>query len=265
MTDVLRVLAPRPPLSAVVASIPHSGTFVPADIAAQFTDEHRAWLRNTDWFLDELYDFLPELGVLTVAATHSRYVADVNRDPQGLAHGSFFKDVVAATTADGRAVYRAPIAPEPLQDRVERYHRPYHLCLQRALDQAAALHGRALLLDLHSYMSPGEADVCLGDAHGSTAHIHTRQLFEDAFRSNGFSVSANDPWSGGHIVRHHAAPPRIEAMQIELRYTTYLDESTVDVPGEPLRHPTNLNETRGRLHQSLTTAIQRWEQAKGRR
>ncbi|WP_240647609.1 N-formylglutamate amidohydrolase [Burkholderia lata] len=43
--------------------------------------KHARWLCNTDWFLAELYAFLPEMGITTIMATHSRYVEDVNRDP----------------------------------------------------------------------------------------------------------------------------------------------------------------------------------------
>ncbi|WGR70341.1 hypothetical protein [Bradyrhizobium sp. ISRA426] len=54
----------------VIASIPHSGTFVPPSIEAAFTQLQRKWLRNTHWHLPEVYDFLlptsyflPELGI----------------------------------------------------------------------------------------------------------------------------------------------------------------------------------------------------------
>ncbi|AYQ43726.1 N-formylglutamate amidohydrolase [Burkholderia aenigmatica] len=65
----------------VLATIPHRGTHVPPDIAARMVPKHARWLCNTDWFLAELYAFLPEMGITTIMATHSRYVEDVNRDP----------------------------------------------------------------------------------------------------------------------------------------------------------------------------------------
>jgi len=83
----------------IVASLPHSGVRVPASIAERFTPAHRAWLRNTDWHLPELHEFLPQVGVTTIAATHSRYVVDLNRDPAGPLYGDFHRAVIARTTA----------------------------------------------------------------------------------------------------------------------------------------------------------------------
>ncbi|VWD50259.1 N-formylglutamate deformylase [Burkholderia aenigmatica] len=66
----------------VSATIPHRGPHVPPDIATRTIPKHARWLRNTDWFLADLYAFLPEVGTTTIVATHSRYVEDVNRDPR---------------------------------------------------------------------------------------------------------------------------------------------------------------------------------------
>ena len=38
---------------------------------------------DTDWHVDELYAFAPSAGATLIAATHSRYVVDLNRDPSG--------------------------------------------------------------------------------------------------------------------------------------------------------------------------------------
>ena len=119
----------------VVASIPHSGTYIPPSIEATLTAEHRAWLRNTDWYLDQLYGFLPALGVTVVAATHSRYVADVNRDPDGVLFGGFFEAVVAETTAHGQPIYLEAPTSDDLATRIERYHRPYHAMVEQELER----------------------------------------------------------------------------------------------------------------------------------
>jgi N-formylglutamate amidohydrolase len=59
--ETVSLLAPRARELPVLASIPHSGLRVPDDIAASFTAEHAAWLRNTDWYLDRVYDSYPSL------------------------------------------------------------------------------------------------------------------------------------------------------------------------------------------------------------
>ena len=64
----------------LLMSIPHVGTAIPAAVEARMTE--RALMRpDTDWHLDRLYDFANELGIPTLQAVWSRYVADLNRPP----------------------------------------------------------------------------------------------------------------------------------------------------------------------------------------
>lgn len=238
----------------VVASLPHSGTYVPPSIEALLEAEHRHWLRNTDWYLDRLYSFLPSTGVTVVSATHSRYVADVNRDPNGTLFGPFFEAVVAESTAHGQPVYRVLPEPSDLATRIERFHRPYHVAVEQELQRVQKRFGRALLLDLHAYMSPGESDICLGNRHGSTTRPATLTAFAEGFESLGFSLGINEPWAGGYVVRRHADVPSIEALQIELRYTTYLDCSTIDEPGRPRIDAAMWAQLQARLQQAIGVA-----------
>lgn len=239
----------------VVASIPHSGTYIPPSMEATLTAEHRAWLRNTDWYLDQLYGFLPALGVTVVAATHSRYVADVNRDPAGVLFGAFFEAVVAETTAHGQPIYRTPPTSDDLATRIERYHRPYHVTVDKELQRIQKRFGRARLLDLHSYMSPGEADVCLGNRHGTTTTPVTLTAFRKGLEAVELSVAVNDPWAGGYVVRCHANLPVVEALQIELRYTTYLDCATIDEPTRPKIDIAKWDRLQAKLREALTIAV----------
>src|SRR5450432_3297703 len=164
----------------VVASLPHSGLHVPPRIDTLFDARHRQWLRNTDWFLPELYSFLPELGVTTLAATHSRYVVDLNRDPRGELHGNFVQALVAKETAHGAPVYRSEQDPNALRARVAEYHVPYHKALRDLIDETMLRFGRTLLLDLHSFLGPIANDLCIGDRHGTSSTAHTSDAFEDA-------------------------------------------------------------------------------------
>lgn len=238
----------------VVASLPHSGTYLPPAIEVLLEPEHRVWLRNTDWYLDQLYNFLPAMGVTVLTATHSRYVADVNRDPDEALFGTFFKAVVAETTAHGQPVYQTPPTADDLATRVERFHRPYHAAVDQELSRVQRRYGRALLIDLHAYMSPGDADVCLGNRHGTTTTPATLTAFAQGFESVQLSVAANEPWAGGYVVRRHAAMPSVEALQLELRYTTYLDCSTIDAPMRPRIDAAKWNLLQARLQHAIRVA-----------
>ena len=76
----IQVLNPLDFELPIIASLPHSGVMIPSSVADLCTDLHLKTLRNTDWHLRELYDFLPALGVHVVQADFSRYVIDPNRN-----------------------------------------------------------------------------------------------------------------------------------------------------------------------------------------
>ncbi|HEY4973154.1 MAG TPA: N-formylglutamate amidohydrolase, partial [Steroidobacteraceae bacterium] len=76
-TTVLQLQRGPAPL---IVSMPHVGTQVPAEIEREFTPVARA-LTDTDWHVERLYDFVPELGASMIAARYSRYVIDLNRPP----------------------------------------------------------------------------------------------------------------------------------------------------------------------------------------
>jgi len=137
---------------------------------------------------------------------------------------------------------------------VAAYHAPYHAALRRALDETLATFGKVLLLDLHSFMGPTEHDVCIGDCRGTSCLPSTVGGFERALQDHGFDVSRNDPFPGGFITRH-GSPPRREALQLELRYPTYLDCSHIDEPGRPGLDPERIAAAQRRLRPALEEAF----------
>jgi N-formylglutamate deformylase len=253
--DVCRLRFPGREPVPVIASLPHSGLYVPPEIDRLFTERHRRWLRNTDWHLPRLYSFLPELGVTMLEATHSRYVVDLNRDASGELYGSFTRAVIAEATADGAPIYAEAPDPGELAGRISAYHASYHTTLREILADTVNRFGRALLLDLHSFMGPIHNDVCIGDLRGNSCSAGVSDAFHNALRAEGFDVVRNSPFAGGHIVRAHAKPPAVEALQIELRYTIYLDCAKIDEPGRPELDPARIAAAQARLRPALARAI----------
>ena len=66
----------------LLISMPHVGTYVPPALAQRLTAEARQ-VPDTDWHLEQLYGFARDLGASILVATHSRYVIDLNRRPDG--------------------------------------------------------------------------------------------------------------------------------------------------------------------------------------
>ena len=67
----------------LIVSFPHSGTEIPAGY--RIASLVSPWLarKDTDFWVDVLYDFAHELGATTIRTALSRTVIDVNRDPSG--------------------------------------------------------------------------------------------------------------------------------------------------------------------------------------
>src|SRR5687767_13734656 len=113
--------------------MPHVGTFIPRSVGRQLAD-CAARRPDTDWQLPRLYDFLESIGATVLEATHSRYVVDLNRPPDGanLYPGQDTPLLCPVDTFDRQPLYRGaePDASEianHIQDACHRYHRRLRL------------------------------------------------------------------------------------------------------------------------------------------
>lgn len=212
----------------IIANIPHSGLFVPEDIAAQFTTEHLNSLPNSDWHLDKLYDFLPHLGITVLQATHNRYVVDLNRQGKEPLFGSFWSSVIPENTAFNKNIYQNKPSQEQIKQRIEKYYLPYHHQLKSLIKQKIEEFGRVYLLDLHSFCGLINDDVCLGNVNNQTCSDFLISTVDKCFSSQGLQVVRNKKFTGGYITRHYGEMPSVESLQIEVRYHVYLQENQID-------------------------------------
>jgi N-formylglutamate deformylase len=206
----------------LIANLPHSGLLIPPEVADQLEPSHRHYLPNQDWYLDKLYDFLPELGITMMQAIYSRYVVDLNRSLQEPLFGNFWQSVIAEKTAFNVSLYQTPPSLSDIQNRVERYYLPYHQQLHHSIHQLIDQFGKVYLLDLHSFLGLIEDEICLGNGNGRTCSDRFMAMVEGAFCSQGYQVVRNKVFSGGYITQHYGQLPQVEAIQIEVRYPVYL-------------------------------------------
>ncbi|HEY97501.1 MAG TPA: N-formylglutamate amidohydrolase [Dehalococcoidia bacterium] len=207
----------------VVASLPHSGSHVPPEVKKQFRQDPLPAFSPLDWHLERLYDFLPELGITVIHATHSRYVVNLNRSLTEPLFGPENTCVVPENTCFSKPLYEREPTRIQVERRVSDYYSPYHRKLSDLLEEMLQESRHAYLLDLHSYYRGPEVDVCLGNVNGVTCSPDLIDAFERSYRRHGFRVVANDKWIGGHITRYYGAMDAIEALQIELRFPAYLE------------------------------------------
>ncbi len=225
-----------PGAAPLLVSIPHVGTHVPAETAARMTEAARH-LPDTDWHLDRLYDFLGDLGVSVIAATHSRYVIDLNRAPDDrpLYPGASNTELCPTTTFADEPIYRAGQAPDAaeIERRRAQIWRPYHARLQAELGAIKARHGVALLWEAHSIRSrvprffEGRLpDLNLGTADGASADPRLlARITPVAEAARGYSLAVDGRFKGGYITRAYSDPRAgVHAIQLELSQITYMDE-----------------------------------------
>jgi N-formylglutamate amidohydrolase len=206
-----RRIGPSPAALPVVLSVPHAGrAYSPALLRAS-----RLPLVRLETLEDRLVDQLVLLAVEAAAD-----LLDTPRTRGGLG-------LVPARMAGSGAIWRERVAASEIDRRIVAIHRPYHAALRDALEEALRRFGVAVLLDCHS-MPPraagdGEAQVVLGDRHGTSAAPELVAAAERAVREAGYPVARNDPYAGGHITMRHGHPDRgVHAIQIELDRGTYL-------------------------------------------
>ena len=222
----------------LLVSMPHDGTLIPPALSARMTP---AALRtpDTDWHVSRLYAFARELGASMLAPTHSRYVVDLNRPPDGAAlypgqnetglcpHVTFLRDPVYLAGQEPREA--------EVRERVERYWRPYHDALRAELDRLVAAHGRAVLWEAHTirsvvpmFFDGALPDLNLGTAGGASCRPALQRRLEAVLAAqHDYTHVANGRFKGGYITRHYADAARgIDAVQLELAQRPYMDEDS---------------------------------------
>jgi N-formylglutamate deformylase len=232
MKDWLEV---RRGTAPVVVSLPHTGTAIPADIEARLVSP---WLarKDTDWWVDELYDFAHGLGITTVRTALSRTVIDVNRDPSGrsLYPGTNTTDLCPIATFDHEPLYLPGMKPgaDDIAHRLESYFVPYHAAIAGELERLGAMHPRVVLYDAHSIRSriprlfDGELPhFNIGTNGGESCSSDLQEAVQAMCMLSGFTVITNGRFKGGWITRHYGEPARgAHAIQMELACRGYLRE-----------------------------------------
>lgn len=220
----------------LLISIPHVGTALPPEFAAQMTDV-AAITQDTDWHLDRLYAFARSLGASVLQAHVSRYVIDLNRPPGGesLYPGQTTTGLCPVETFHGAALYPAGAEPDAAeqQRRLQNYWMPYHRALAAELERLKAAHGAVLLWDAHSIASvlprlfEGQLpDLNLGTNSGQSCSAAVIDRVAAVAQASPFSHVVNGRFKGGYITRHYGQPTQnVHAIQLEMSQCLYLDET----------------------------------------
>ena len=240
-----------PGSSPLIISVPHAGTAVPQDLRSQLTPLALT-IPDTDWYVAELYDFAPGMGVTMIAARYSRYVIDLNRPPDDAAlySGATQTGLCPTLSFAGEPLYvdgTTELQSTEIARRKRVYWQPYHEALRAQLAAARQRCGYAILLDAHSIRSvvprlfAGRLpDINIGTYGGrSCAGMVSEAMRAQLNAEPRWSQAIDGRFKGGYITRHYGQPDLgLHALQIELAQCSYMDESATTYRAEqaaPLR------------------------------
>lgn len=167
------------------------------------------------------------LGVPAVMSRFSRLLIDPNRgedDP-----------TLIMKISDGAVIPgNHPITQQEWDDRLARYHRPYHAAVDSVLEKTATVSGKApLVFSLHSYTPfwktvprPWHAAVLWDTDHRAVVPLIAR------LRASGdIVVGDNEPYDGalkGDTLYRHCMTKGIAHALLEVRQDLIADEAGID-------------------------------------
>jgi len=241
MSDCFDYHAGSTPL---LISIPHDGRTVPASISTLMTERAKG-LPDTDWHVGRLHEFAKGLGASVIAATHSRYVVDLNRasTDENLYQRRFVTGLCPEKMFDGGDIYLdgQTVGSDQKEDRIIKYWRPYHDRIASALRDLRETFGYALLWDAHSIPSevPLLFDGVLPELNFGTNNCQScagsiiDAVIERASEFEAYVSVRDARFKGGYITRHYGDPGNdVHAVQLELAQRCYMIEEFCDFDDE---------------------------------
>lgn len=237
--SIFKLVAPTEAPVPILLSVPHCGTDFPPEVASHFKKEMSAAPDDTDWFVHKLYDFAPAMGISMIYANISRWVIDLNRDPQSKPlynDGRIITALCPATDFKGESIYvdgREQVDGREVKRRLEAYYEPYHKQIEKKLLQLKQRFGKVLLWECHSIRQMVTTiypekfpDLILGDADGKSAGKVLSETALKELRKSKLNLSHNHPFKGGYITRHFGHPELNQhALQLEMTKVNYMDDA----------------------------------------
>jgi N-formylglutamate deformylase len=233
--QIIEASAPAVP---IIVSVPHCGTAFPEEICGEYKPGLIAAPDDTDWFVQDLYNFVSAMGITMIQATFSRWVIDLNRDPQSkplYTDGRIITGLCPTTNFVGEPLYideREAVEPMEIKRRLEKYYVPYHDKVKDLIEDRKSVFGKALLWDCHSirqYVRTIQQekfpDLILGDVDGTSASPLLIDKTLDVLRDSSYTVNHNHPFKGGQITRSFGKPQEhVHALQLEMTKVNYMDD-----------------------------------------
>lgn len=243
MNEPFVVIEPKGKKVPIIISVPHCGIEFPDEILSNYKVEMAAHPDDTDWFVQNLYDFASDYGITMIYSNYSRWVIDLNRDPESKPlynDGRIITGLTPSTDFFGNEIYvssdKIPNQSE-INRRLEKYYWPYYKKIEVLLEERKQEFGKVLLWDAHSIRRSVPTiqkepfpDMILGDNDEKTADALIIETALSNLRAGEYEVSHNAPFKGGHITRYFGNPSEnVHALQLEMNKILYMNDKEVEL------------------------------------
>lgn len=247
----------------ILLSVPHCGTAFPDELRAEYDVALSAKPDDTDWFVNRLYDFAPAMGITMVSAVYSRWVIDLNRDPESkplYTDGRIITGLCPTTDFFGKSIYidqRDELSQQEVNRRLKSYYHPYHKKIGELLTELKNRFGKVLLWDCHSIREfvptinkEKFPNLILGDADGTSASPGLIEIAIRELESSDYGVNHNHPFKGGYITRSFGKPVEEQhALQLEMSKVMYMNDAELEY------HPVRAEKMRSVLKRTFEKLI----------
>ena len=235
----------------ILVDVSRSGREYPKEYRSPlpFTTVHD----NVSMYVEDLWGGAPDAGATLLYCSFPNTWIDVNRheldmDP-AIVEGEWpVKLKPSPRTLEGlgliktKARYGEPfqerkLSVSEIEERLNRYYRPYHAELKRIADDLYSRFGRLTQISCHCMSAVGapthpdagqpRADFCVSDLKGVSASKEAMSLIVETLKSYGYSVSVNTPYVGNELIRRIGDPARrIDSIQVEINKKLFMDTKT---------------------------------------
>lgn len=243
-------VVPGDPSSPVVLHVPHAATRIPEEVRAAILLDDASLAAELRAMTDAATDLVAEHAAAAASVRPWSFVNRLSRlviDPERFTEpGAEEMDAIGMgavyTTTSVLGRLRDP-DPAHRADLLARYFDPYAAALADLVSARLDMHGRAVILDVHSYprdVLPYERHpeaarpaVCLGlDETHSPEWL--RRAAAEAFA--GWQVGVNEPFGGTYVpLRHYGTDPRVSSVMVEIRRDQYLGSDGAPIAAQVQR------------------------------
>jgi N-formylglutamate deformylase len=236
--DLFTIIEPKVKTVPLILSVPHCGVNFPDELKSHYDEGKMAVPDDTDWFVHKLYSFASAMGITIIHANLSRWVIDLNRDPDSKPLYDDGRIITALTTSTdffGNPIYKDDsFIPDTKEvgRRLTEYYWPYYRAIENLIEERKKEFGKVILWDAHSIRRHVPTirkdpfpDMILGTNDETSAQQEIMDAALNTLRTGNYQVNYNDPFKGGHITRYFGKPEENQhALQLEMNKILYMDD-----------------------------------------